>query len=118
MQPDNSHRRLRELQDIAALMTSNPSEASRRLQALNAPPVATPAQAIPTPHGHGEVAVSTLLAIEGFIKRALPEADYAAMRDYVERGAPGFKALTESDVLYPIMQLLWETIREHQPPSE
>lgn len=45
-------------------------------------------------------------------ERALAPGDLAAFKEYVADGAPGFDKLLAGDALYPIAQLLWETIKE------
>lgn len=49
---------------------------------------------------------------EGVLQRALSGAEYAAFQKYVADGGPGFDDLLQGDALYPLAQLLWETIRE------
>ena len=52
--------------------------------------------------------------VEGLLKRALPADDFAALQFYVSNGSPGFDNLMKGDALFPLAQLLWETIRESQ----
>lgn len=52
--------------------------------------------------------------VEGLLKRALPAEDFAALQFYVSNGSPGFDNLLKGDALFPLAQLLWETIRESQ----
>jgi len=46
-------------------------------------------------------------------KRALKEDDYKALQAYITGGAPGFANMLTGDALYPIMELLWDTIKEN-----
>lgn len=52
--------------------------------------------------------------IDGMLKRALKADDFADLTAYVKAGAPGFDTLLAGDALFPLAQLLWETIRESQ----
>lgn len=49
---------------------------------------------------------------EGVLQRALSGAEYANFQKYVADGGPGFDALLQGEALYPLAQLLWETIKE------
>ena len=65
-----------------------------------------------------DAAVARLMAVVGkvdaMLQRALPADAIADLRVYADAGAPGFDALLAGEALYPIAQLLWETIRESQ----
>lgn len=50
---------------------------------------------------------------ENLFQRALPAQDYAAFHAYTQAGAAGFSDIMKSEALYPIVQLLWETIKEN-----
>jgi hypothetical protein len=71
--------------------------------------------AAPTP---ADAPVARLAAwvgkIDAMLQRALPAEDFADLKVYADAGAPGFAALLEGEALYPLAQLLWETIRESQ----
>lgn len=49
---------------------------------------------------------------EGVLQRALSGAEYANFQKYVADGGPGFDELLKGEALYPLAQLLWETIKE------
>lgn len=49
---------------------------------------------------------------EGVLQRALSGAEYANFQKYVADGGPGFDELLQGEALYPLAQLLWETIKE------
>jgi hypothetical protein len=51
--------------------------------------------------------------IDGFFNRALPPEELAAFKAYRDQGAPGLKAMLDSDTLFPIAQLMWEMIKEN-----
>jgi hypothetical protein len=56
---------------------------------------------------------NSMQAFESMFQRALPAADYKAFQEYVANGSPGFNDILQSDKLFPLAQLLWETIKEH-----
>lgn len=49
---------------------------------------------------------------EGVLQRALSGAEYANFQKYVADGGSGFDELLKGEALYPLAQLLWETIKE------
>lgn len=66
----------------------------------------------------GDALMARLQAVaaqaEDLLQRALPAADYAAFQKYVADGGPGFEAMLKGEALYPLAQLLWETVKESQ----
>jgi hypothetical protein len=54
-----------------------------------------------------------LQPFDALFAKALPDADYKAFQTYVAAGSPGFEAMMKSDKFYPLVQLLWETIKEN-----
>lgn len=56
---------------------------------------------------------SVIAQAEGVFQRALPPADYKAFQEYTQSGGKGFDEILKSEALYPIVQLLWETIKEN-----
>src|ERR1700739_269853 len=52
-------------------------------------------------------------SLDDFFTRALPPAELQAFKAYRDQGAPGLQALVASTELYPIAELLWDTIKEH-----
>lgn len=58
-----------------------------------------------------------LQQVDDLARRALPDADYKALHGYLAScitGERDFGVMLKSEALFPIMQLLWETIRENQ----
>lgn len=55
-----------------------------------------------------------LQGFDAMFAKALPKDDYAAFQQYMAAGSPGFDQLLASDKLYPLVQLLWDTIKEHK----
>lgn len=51
--------------------------------------------------------------LRAMFNSALADDDLKQFKEYLEKGAPGFGQLLASDKLYPIAQLLWETIKEN-----
>jgi len=51
--------------------------------------------------------------LDDVFKRALSVEEYGALQAYVNAGGAGFIAMLNTDTLYPIVQLLWETIKEN-----
>lgn len=59
--------------------------------------------------------------LQGFIvhaetvfQRALSPEDYKAFTAYTQSGGPGFSDILNSKALDPVVQLLWETIKENK----
>lgn len=58
-----------------------------------------------------------LQQVDDLARRALPDADYKALHGYLAScitGERDFGTMLKSEALFPIMQLLWETIKENQ----
>lgn len=51
--------------------------------------------------------------MEVVFQRALPADQYAEFQQYVQAGGPGFPAILDSKALDPVVQMLWETIKEN-----
>lgn len=50
--------------------------------------------------------------VTDLLRRALSADDFASLQHYVANGAPGFDTLLKGDALFPLAQLMWETIRD------
>lgn len=118
---------------IQQLIKSNPEMAQQLglAPALAAPAIAAPAGAITmsevqdaiterlkgfTPPAPVDALAARLQVVaakaEGVLQRALSGAEYANFQKYVADGGPGFDELLKGEALYPLAQLLWETIKE------
>ncbi len=87
-------------------------------------PLVPPAAQIPAPHLDIPAMIkaefdrrmpamqSSMSKFEDVFKRALSAEDYVEFTCYAQAGAPGFNELLASDKLFPLAQLLWETIKE------
>ncbi len=53
-----------------------------------------------------------LQAFGAIFAKALPPEDYSAFYQYVADGAPGLQQMVDAGKFDPIVQLLWETIKE------
>lgn len=51
--------------------------------------------------------------LDALFDKALSEEDLRAFKEYRDRGAPGLKALIDSEKLYPVVQLLWDEIKQN-----
>lgn len=52
--------------------------------------------------------------VDDLARRALPADDYMELHRYIAGGGQGFADMVAGDKLHPIMQLMWETIRENK----
>ncbi len=91
---------------------------------MPAPPLGTPPAAVPVGEDrmrqmiaeefqkHMPGVAQRLQAFGAIFAKALPPEDYSAFYQYVADGAPGLQQMVDAGKFDPIVQLLWETIKE------
>jgi len=89
----------------------------KELMSTPAPaPAATPAPPPPAPAAAPDLSrlLAVLSQVDDLAKRALSADDYKAMYAYMQGGAADFGQMMAGEALFPIVQLIWDTIKENR----